>query len=139
MKKTMITVLIFFSALWFSFPQTVRADLEWKIVRNLDLKTPPLDIASSMDGKWLFILTPGEILLFSAQEGRVVDRIPVDKEFDRITSLPRSDMVTIASSTQKTAQIIMFDVIYRIDLSGLHFYKGPQNASVTLVVFDDYQ
>ncbi len=139
MKKTMITVLIFFSTLWLSFPQTVRADLEWNIVRNLDLKTTPLDIASSMDGKWLFILTPGEILLFSAQEGKVVDRIPVDKEFDRITSLPRSDMVTIASSTKKTAQIIMFDVIYRIDLSGLHFYKGPQNALVTLVVFDDYQ
>lgn len=140
MKKTMrISVLIFFSTLWFFFPQSVRADLEWRIIRDLDLKTTPLDVASSPDGKWLFILTPGEILLFSAQEGRVADRIPVDKEFDRITSLPRPDMVTITSSTQKAARIIMFEVIYKIDLSGLHFFRGPQNALVTLVVFDDYQ
>src|SRR4030067_2239078 len=100
MKNTMmILILVFVSAVWFSSPRSVQADLEWRIIKDLDLKTTPLDIAPSLDGKWLFILTPGEILLYSAQEGLITHRIPVGKEFDRITSLPRADTLTITSST----------------------------------------
>jgi hypothetical protein len=138
-KKMIIFVLaFFFSAGWISFPQMVQADLEWRIIKDLDLKTTPLDVAPSADGKWLFVLTPGEILLYSFPEGKITDRIPVDKEFDRITSLPRADMLTVTSSTKKTLQIILFEIINKIDVSGLPF-KGPQNASVSIIVFDDYQ
>ena len=91
-----------------------------------------------VDGKWLFILTPGEILIFSISEGTITDRIPVDKDFDRIAPLPRPDMLTITSSTKKTLQIILFETVYKIDVTGLPF-KGPQDASVTVAVFDDYQ
>ena len=138
-KKTIILVLaFFFGAAWFSFPQSVQADLEWRIIKDLDLKTTPLDVASSADGKWLFVLTPGEILVYSFPEGKINDRIPVDKEFDRITSLPRADLLTITSSTKKTLQIILFEAVYKIDITGLPF-KGLQDASVSIVVFDDYQ
>ena len=89
MKKTIIIFVLafFFSTGWIPFPQIVQADLEWRIIKDLDLKTTPLDVAPSADGKWLFILTPGEILVYSFPEGKITDRIPVDKEFDRITSL----------------------------------------------------
>jgi hypothetical protein len=123
---------------WTFFPQIVQADLEWRIIKDLDLKTTPLDVAPSADGKWLLILTPGEILVYSFPEGKITDRIPVDKDFDKIASLPRADMFTIASSTKKTLQIIVFEAVYKIDVTGLPF-KGPQDASVTVVVFDDYQ
>jgi hypothetical protein len=140
MKKKMIILVLafFFSAGWIPFPQIVQADLEWRIIKDLDLKTTPLDVAPSADGKWLFILTPGEILVYSFPEGKITDRIPVDKDFDRIASLPRADMFTIASSTKKALQIIVFEAVYKIDVTGLPF-KGPQDASVTIVVFDDYQ
>ena len=138
-KTTMIFVLAFFlSAGWISFPQIIQADMEWRIIRDLDLKTTPLDVAPSADGKWLFVLTPGEILVYSFSEGKITDRIPVDKDFDRITSLPRADLFTITSSTKKTLQIILFEAVYKIDITGLPF-KGPQDASVSIVVFDDYQ
>jgi hypothetical protein len=139
-KKTIIIFVLafFFSAGWISFPQIVQADLEWRIIKDLDLKTTPLDVASSVDGKWLFILTPGEILVYSFPEGKIADQIPVDKEFDRIASLPRANLVTITSSTKKTLQIILFEALYKIDVTGLPF-KGSQDASVTVVVFDDYQ
>ena len=138
-KKTIILVLaFFFAAGWLSLPQIIQADMEWRTIKDLDLKTTPLDVAPSADGKWLFILTPGEILVYSFPEGKITNRIPVDKEFDRITSLPRADLLTITSSTKKTLQIILFEVINKIDVSGLPF-KGPQDASVTIIVFDDYQ
>lgn len=80
-KKIIIFVLAFFFwAGWIPFPQMAQADLEWRTIKDLDLKTTPLDVAPSADGQWLFILAPGEILVYSAQEGKVIDRIPVDKE-----------------------------------------------------------
>ena len=139
--KRMVKLLVLaflFVAGWTFFPQIVQADLEWRIIKDLDLKTTPLDVAPSADGKWLLILTPGEILAYSFTEGKITDRIPVDKDFDRIASLPRADMLTIASSTKKTLQIILFEAVYKIDVTGLPF-KGPQGALVTVVVFDDYQ
>jgi hypothetical protein len=125
-------------ACWTFSPQNARADVEWKIIKDLDLKTTPLDIAASIDGKWMFILAPGEILIFSVSDGTISDRIPVDKDFDRIAPLPRPDVITITSSTKKTLQVIRFENIYKFDLTGLPF-KGPQQASVTIAVFDDYQ
>jgi len=127
-----------FVAGWTFFPQIVWADLEWRIIKDLDLKATPLDVAPSADGQRLFILTPGEILIYSAQEGKVIDRIPVDKEFDRIASLPRADMLTITSSTKKALQIILIEVVHKIDMTGLPF-KGPGDAAVTVAVFTDYQ
>ena len=139
-KKVMILLALafLFVAGWTFFPQVVQADLEWKVVKDLDLTTTPLDVTPSMDGKWLFILTPGEILVYSFPVGRITDRIPVDKDFDRIVSLPRADMVTISSSQKKALQIILLEPVYKIDVTDLPF-KGPADAAVTVVVFDDYQ
>ncbi len=86
----------------------------------------------------MFILTPGEILIFSIQEGTINDQIPVDKDFDRIAPLLRPDLLTLTSSTKQALEVIRFETIYKIDLTGLPF-KGPQEASVTVAVFDDYQ
>jgi hypothetical protein len=140
MKRTVILLVLafLFWAGWTFFPRVVQADLEWKVVKDLDLKSTPLDVAPSLDGKWLFILTPGEILVYSFLEGKITDRIPVDKEFDRIASLPRADMITISSSAKKALQIILLEAVYKIDVTGLPF-KGPSDAAVTVVVFDDYQ
>ena len=137
--RVIVLVLIsLFVASWTFFPQIVQADVEWRIIKDLDLKAKPLDIAPSTDGKWLFILTPGEILIFSIPEGTISDRIPVDKDFDRIAPLPRPDLLSLASSTKNALQVIRFETIYKFDLTGLPF-KGPQEASVTVAVFDDYQ
>jgi hypothetical protein len=140
MKKVkMILVLVFLLAASLALsPQIARADLEWRIVKDLDLKATPLDVAPSADGQWLFILTPGEILVYSVPEEKVVSQIPVEKEFDRIASLPRGNSLTVTSSTKKTLQVILLETIYKIDLTGLPF-RGPQNAPVTVAVFTDYQ
>ncbi len=138
-RKMILLVLAFlFVAGWTFFPQIVRADLEWRIVKDLDLKTTPLDISPSADGEWLFILTPGEILVYSVQEGKVIDQIPVDKEFDRIASSPRSNVISLTSSTKKAVQMIGFARVHKIDVTGL-YVKGPPDAPVTIAIFTDYQ
>jgi hypothetical protein len=91
-----------------------------------------------LDGKWLYILAPGEILVYSFSAGTITDRIPVDKNFDRIASLPRVDTLVIASSAKKAVQIVLLEPLYEIDATGSPF-RGPQGAPVVIVVFDDYQ
>jgi len=140
MKKTVILLVLAFLFVGGGtfFPQVVQADLEWRIIKDLDLKATPLDVVSSADGRRLFILTPGEILVYSFPDGKLTDRIPVDKDFDKIASLPRDDILTITNSTKKALQLILLETVYKIDVTGSPF-KGPKDALVTIVVFDDYQ
>lgn len=139
MKKMIMFVLaVLVMVAWAFLPKVAQADVEWKVLRSLDLKDAPLDVAPSMDGQRLFVLTPGEILVYSIPEGKITDHISVDKEFDRIVSIPRGDTLTISSSKKKTVQVIMLETIYKIDVSGLPF-KGPKDAPVTIAVYDDYQ
>ncbi len=140
MEKMVIVLISAFllAASWTFSPPIVQADLEWRTVKELDLKSAPLDMAPSADGQWLFILAPGEILVYSVQEEKVIQQIPVDRDFDRIASLPRANTLTIASSAKKSLQIILLESVYKIDLSGVPF-RGPQEAPVTVAVFTDYQ
>ena len=120
------------------FSPPAQAALEWKIIKDLDVKAAPLEVASSADGKRLFILTPGEILVYSAPEDSITERIPVGREFDRIALLTQPDRLVISSSAKKSLQVILLETVYKIDATGLPF-KGPADASVTVAVFTDYQ
>ncbi len=138
-RKTSILILSFVSiAASICFMPNSQAAMEWSVLKTIDLKTKPLDVAPSLDGQWIFILTPGELQTYSVQEGKVTDQIPVDKDFDRIASLPRANTVTISSSAKKTVQIVMLQPVYNINVANAPF-RGPQDAPVTIVIFDDYQ
>ena len=112
--------------------------MEWSVLKSIDLKAAPIDVAPSLDGQWIFILTRGEVQIYSVREGKVTDQITVDKDFDRIASLPMANTLTVSSSAKKPVQVVMVQPIYKIDVTNAPF-KGPKDAPVTLVVFDDYQ
>ncbi len=133
-----IILILFFMAGSICIAPRAQADMEWRIFNPVDLKATPLDVATSTDGQRLFVLTPGEVLVYSFKDGKIVGNVSVDKGFDRIAPLAGGNGVIISSSTKKALQILTFEMIYKIDVTG-HPFKGPENAPVTLVVFDDYQ
>jgi hypothetical protein len=138
-KRLRMSFLVLLSvAGWILFPQSPQAAMEWSVIKAIDLKAAPLDVAPSLDGQWIYILTPGELHMYSVQEGKVTDQMTVDKGFDRIAVAPRPNMLTISSSSKKTVQIVMLQPVYKIDVANAPF-KGAREAPVTLVVFDDYQ
>jgi len=139
MKKILMSlVAVLLVVAWTFFPQIAQAEVEWKVFRNLDVKATPIDIAPSMDGQRLFVLTPGEILVYSIAQGTITERIPVDKEFDRLVVLPRGEALSVSSSKKHLVQVVLLEHIYTIDVAGLPF-KGPKDAPVTIAVYDDYQ
>ncbi len=123
---------------WVSASQIVHADVDWAIIEQINLNVQPLDIAVSLDGKFIFTLTPGEILVYSISEDKVTNRIPVDIGFDRIAYSEKNNTLILTSSSLKKLRIIQGDHVHKLDLSGLPF-KGPADAAVTIAVFDDYQ
>jgi hypothetical protein len=123
---------------WISVPQVLAADLELTERKQLTLDVSPLDIAASADGQWLFILTPGEIIVYSAFEDKISKGIPIDKAFDSLTYSARDNSLILSSRTDKSVKIIQLELIHQFDNSGLPV-QGPENAPVTVAVFGDYQ
>jgi hypothetical protein len=118
--------------------QVGHADVDWTLIKHIDLPAQPLDIAPSEDGKLIFILVQGEILVYSISEDKVSSRIPVDKDIDRVTYSERNKALILSGGSSKTLKMIRVDEIYNIDISGLPV-KGSPDAPVTITVFDDYQ
>jgi len=117
--------------------QWVHAGIEWKTLREVKLAGRALDVTASFDGKLIFSLTPGAILVYSTDDDRFTDRIPVDTRYTRI-AYSNDERLILSSADPATLAVIKFDPVYEINITNRPF-KGAANARVTLVVFDDYQ
>ena len=118
-------------------PVSLHAAFEVETILKADIGAPILDVATNPAEEVVFVLTPGAVLIYSTTDQAVLDRIPVEKQFDRI-AYQDSDRLVLTAAEPSGISIIRFSRIYDIDLSG-RAVKGPRDAKVTLVVFDDYQ
>ncbi len=137
-RARVFTVFILSIFICLVISQNLYADIDWTTIKQFDLSSKPLDVTTSDDGRMVFVLTRGEIIVYSPAKNKIFKRIPLDQEFDKIEYSTRGSILVLTSSTLNTLKIIRVDQIYNIDLSGLPF-KGPANAPVTIAVFDDYQ
>jgi hypothetical protein len=138
-RRIWISTAHFFICFFFLIlSQNVFADIDWTTIKQFDLSSKPLDVATSDDGRMVFVLTRGEIIVYSPAANNISKRIPLDLEFDKIEYSSRGKILVLTSSTLNTLKIIRVDQIYNIDISDLPF-KGPASAPVTIAVFDDYQ
>jgi len=138
MKKTPIMLgiaLVVIVSLLYA-PSVIPDNVELTISGQLDLKAPPLDICASADGKWLYILSEGEVAIYSFLDDTVVNRISIDKAFDRMIYLQENNSLVVTSRSGNTLQIIQLELVFAT--SGLPF-KGSEHAPVTVAVFSSYQ
>jgi protein-disulfide isomerase len=137
MKKTLlVAVLVFVCSL--AMLQPGYADVEWTLKKQITVDSALLDIALSLDGQWLFALVSGEVLIYSTADSKIINRIPVDPSFDKLSFSPVDNTLLVASSSGKAVKLIQLEKVYKFSLAGLPF-KGPENAPVTITVFSDYQ
>ena len=138
MKKVPIIlgVVLFVGLLYAT--SVMPAQVEWQISGQLDLKAPPVDLCASADGTWLYILSAGEIAVYSFAEDKIVNRISVDTAFDRMIYVKEKNVLVVTSRSGNQVQIIQLEEVYQFDTSGLP-YQGSKRAPITIVVFSDYQ
>ena len=136
-KKTIILFsgLILLGSITMSF---AAASVEWDVEKTLQLKSEPIDVAVSPDGRRIFVLNDqGQILIYSSA-GSFMDKIDVGTHFDHITVIPRGDKLILNSRKKKSVQVITLDFIQDINVSGSPF-KGSENAPVVVAIFDDFE
>lgn len=121
-----------------SVPSAVPATVELTISRQLDLQAPTSDVCTSADGKWLYILSAGQVAVYSFADDRIVNHVAIDKAFDSMMYVKEKNSIVITSRSDNQLQIVQLAEVYQFDNSGLP-YQGSKRAPVTMVVFSDYQ
>jgi hypothetical protein len=138
MKNTVLCLVLALLTLAVIHPPAAYADIEWNVKKELKLEAAPLDAATSADGKNLYLLTAGEVLVYAMPDYRLLTRIPVEKGLDRMALSARDNRLILMSGADKTVKVLQLETVHRFSLDGLAV-KGPRNAPVTLAVFSDYQ
>ncbi|HVP79228.1 MAG TPA: hypothetical protein VMV04_15180 [Thermodesulfobacteriota bacterium] len=136
MKRTLVALAICLCCL--GTAQSSRGEVEWTLKKQLDIEATPLDIVLSTDGQWIFVLTSGEVLIYSSQDNKIVNRVPVDASFDKLSFSPVDNTLLVASRSGKAVRLIQLERVYKFSTAGLPF-KGREDARVTIAVFSDYQ
>jgi len=122
----------------FFFCQVGHAEVDWEVLQILDVKSAPLDVAVSPDGKYIFVLTDrDEIKVFDA-DGTYNDTIRLGEKMDRLRIGPEGDRLFVSNRENNSIKIIRMDFIQTIQTSGSPF-KGPPDAPITIAVFSDFQ
>jgi hypothetical protein len=138
LKHRYILACLLALSIIFGFSSLNAATVDWEIPRTFNLETPPVDVAMSSKGTWIFVLDDqGEILIYSSR-GNYYDKIAVGNQVDQIEAGPLDELLVLKSRKNKTVQLLVLDFIKTIDISGSPF-KGPADAPVTIAVFSDFQ
>jgi glutaredoxin len=130
MKVTLALILML-------IPAIVHAEVSFEPILTADMEAPILDMTTEADEGLIFLLTPKAVLFYSPETKAVIDSIPLSETFDRIALLD-DDRLILTRSAPSRINIIRYHRIYPIDITN-RAVKGPADAKVTIVVFDDYQ
>ena len=134
--KTLLVLILFISVT--VAPSAGLADVNGRILAKLTLQVSPLDMSTSKDGRWLYLLTaPGDLLIYSA-EGRYNGKIEVGRGFDQVEAGPSENQVYLLNRKEKRLQVVEVSYTFDIDTSQSPF-KGPADAPVVIVEFTDFQ
>ena len=136
--KTRLVVFLLVPVILLTLCPHSFALVDWDVKKTLKIEKTPVDVAVSLDGRWVFVLTDqGSILIYS-RDGKLEDEVPVGKHVDDIEVGPEVDRLFLSSQKSKTVQILVLEFIQNFDVSNSPF-KGPADAVVTIAVFSDFQ
>jgi hypothetical protein len=114
------------------------AEVETQVYKTIRLDASPIDMAMAANGKYIYTLTDAGTVEIYSGDGRLLDTVTVGSTVDQIEAGPREDILLLKSRTDRTVQILSVEFVQQIDISGAPI-KGPETATVAVVVFSDFQ
>lgn len=121
---------------------SAQARIDWSKTNSIQINSPIIDIASSTDGKHVFILTSGKVHIYT-NTGKLKDSFEVSPDTSRI-SVSGLDMANIGNkiflSSDSTGRVeeISYSHIVDINTEGSPFL-GEADAPVVVALFSDFQ
>ena len=117
---------------------TVCAEMQVELNKRQPLGKTPLDIAQSVsDGRLFVLLEGGTVQIFSAN-GQVQERFQADPEVTTLEVSPDGKRLYLGNAKRNELQFIELSIVYDLPVNN-SATKGPADAPVTLVLFDDFQ
>lgn len=111
---------------------------KWELLDTFKLEYPPIDMLTTKDNRYIYILTDkGQILIYKA-DGQFKDTIEVGQGIDGMTAGPTSDILYLLSRTSSSIQTVQISIVEEID-TGKAPFKGDASAPISVVVFSDFQ
>jgi len=123
---------------WLAVAPMAQADVDARVVRTLQLKTTPLDMAIPGNGRYIYVLTSDAQLKIYKENGTLRDALRVDPGVDRIKPGPKEDRLFLINSANNQIQVLYLDFIHEIPVDGSPV-KGSADAGVTVTFFTDFQ
>ena len=114
------------------------AEVEKGASRSIKLDAKPIDMTTTADGKYTFVLAEGGKVLIIDSSGTVKDTLKVSDSAISIGTSPDGSYLLLADSKANTLEVLQISFVVDVDISGLP-YKGPADAPVVIAMFSDYQ
>lgn len=115
-----------------------RAAADWEVTRSLTTGARPIDVATSVDGRSVFVLTDDGVLSVFTPDGALTETFQLAKDAERIAVAPDGERVYVTFRQAKRVDVVQIDYVRDIHLTGAPV-KGPAQAPVTIAVFSDFQ
>lgn len=119
-------------------PAISSADLQWESKSTMTLQSPPLDMAVSRNGQWIYLLLKGGTVQIYSYDRNLKGTIDVGNGYDQIKAGPLEDEIYLLGSETKSVRIIEWIPNREINTSGAP-YKGKVDAPVVIAEFTDFQ
>jgi DNA-binding beta-propeller fold protein YncE len=114
----------------------VGAEIDFRPVRTTDMKETVLDVAITANGQRTYVLlAEGKVSVQDAR-GLSLGTLQVGKGARAISTSPDGSLLYVADGQQ--LQTIAVELVQELDLAGSPF-RGPEDAPVTIAVFNDFQ
>ena len=108
-RIAVLAVVLIQSLVLLLAPCPSQAAMEWSSLKQLGLDKEPLDVATSEDGRLVFVLVSGEVLAYSVPDYKLTDRIPVEANFDRLI-VGKNNTLLLTSKSKKELRVIQLTV-----------------------------
>lgn len=130
-------ILLTFVLLFCATPLFAATPVDVQLLRSVNLAATPIQIVATADGQRIYVLTDkGEIQLFSAN-GESLGSFDAGPDVTGITP-QGSNRLILEMGRQKQMLLVGLQAAVQISTADAPT-RGPANAPVTIVIFDDFQ
>lgn len=112
--------------------------IEWNLMQNWPIAGKTLDMAHSLDGKFVYILSDKQTVQVFNNEGQLQGSIPVEDGVSSIDVSPQGDTLYLVNNKTQSFSSMAVSFTVEVDITGSPV-RGPVDAPIAIALFTDFE